>query len=287
MPSRYWGALFAAIGLALVAAGFGAYAVSLNEPREERHQTYRYAADKPLEFEPSVNPNAYPQPLEYREPCKEPKGRDESDLCAQWRAAKAGEDSAFWAQWGVWITGIGILGLLITIIQTRLALDRAKEANDIARKANALQLRPYLGLVDAHETDQRYPMTVTVLIQNLGQTPAIKIRTQVYWFVGVNALKDRRHSAYTKSFAMRDLVPGESCPCPIFHPFLKGDFDRDDLWHLDPESRGQAFASVVIEYSGFDEAPKFDACFDFVADFDERHACKLTPIYDLDYQQLK
>eukprot|EP01035_Chromulina_nebulosa_P036591 gene36591-49308_t len=154
-----------AIGLASTAFCLGAYVVALNKPHEERYQPYRYAADKPRDIDPALENKANAQPLEYREPCKEPKGRDESDLCAQWRAAKAGEQSAFWAKWGFGITALGIFGLIATIIQSRIALDRAREANTIAqdtakdaRRIGAAQAAGYLHVVPGSFIEPKKPL---------------------------------------------------------------------------------------------------------------------------------
>jgi len=156
--------------------GLGYYVAALNYPDEQRHQSYRYAADQPLDIDPAAASVPGTKPLEYREPCHNPKGRDESDLCAQWNAANAARDNAFWAKWGVWITGIGIIGLLITIVQGRMALERAHDANEIARESSERQLRAYImiepqGVNVPEDGLMRVPMDII----NNGQTPAYNL----------------------------------------------------------------------------------------------------------------
>jgi hypothetical protein len=132
--------------LILAIVGLWDHKQSLNYADEQGYQSYRYATDKPLEVDPSINDSANAKALEYREPCKYPKGRDESDLCAQWRAAKAAENSAFWAKGGFWVTIAGAAGLLVTIWQGRVALAKAAEANAITRKQFEASFKPWLSV---------------------------------------------------------------------------------------------------------------------------------------------
>lgn len=61
------------------------------------------------------------------------------DLCAQWKAADAAADSAWWA----WASGVA--GLL-SFVGVLGALGFAYDANRIARKTAKAQLRPYISL---------------------------------------------------------------------------------------------------------------------------------------------
>lgn len=141
--------IIAATGLAGIslAFGLGLYLASLNYPNEVRHQPYRYAADKPIEI---PAPGAIPgQAFEYREPCQNPKGNNESDLCAQWRAAKAAEESALWTKWGFWVGIGGMLGLFLTLFYTREAVKDTGDAtaamirqNEIAEAAQRPWVMP-------------------------------------------------------------------------------------------------------------------------------------------------
>ncbi|RYG54952.1 hypothetical protein EON80_31335 [bacterium] len=166
----------AGLSALITAWGSGYYLAALNYPQKERYQPYRDTANKPAPTDSAIRLDASPETFKYRAPCNDPKGRDESDLCAQWKSANAAQDSAFWAQWGVWITGIGIVGLLVTISQGRLALSRAREANDIARNNSERQLRAYItiepsGVNEAENGLLAVPMNVI----NNGQTPAYNL----------------------------------------------------------------------------------------------------------------
>lgn len=132
-------AAVAGVALLFITFGLGLYVGALNYPEQQRYQPYRYASDKPAEIDPTLPAGQVgAQPQEYRSPCSNPKGHDESDLCAQWRAAKAGEDSAFWAKWGFWIGLGGMIGLFWTLYYTRMAVEDTGHATDAMRESNAI-----------------------------------------------------------------------------------------------------------------------------------------------------
>ena len=83
------------------------------------------------------------------DPCYHQKNHDSADLCAQWRAAKAAEDSALWAERGFWITVIGSFLLLCQIVLTRKAVVDTGEATKAMVKQNELTFaaqRPWITL---------------------------------------------------------------------------------------------------------------------------------------------
>lgn len=207
MHGGYRSIVLAALGcLALICFGLGSYVSALNYPDEQRHQPYRYAADKPAEIDPAAAGNASAQALQYRSPCEEPKGKDESDLCAQWRAANAAEESAFWAKWGFWIGVVGSAFLLWQIMLTRQAVEDTSDATEAMRKANEIagaafeaQHRPYLAIdgfectsyekIKINGVDQGRGYTSHLLIKNAGNTPAIDVRvTSAHAFCGRGAI---------------------------------------------------------------------------------------------------
>jgi hypothetical protein len=137
--------------LLFVTFGLGVMAGALDDTHQQRYQSYRYAADKPLEPQSATAGNSKAQAFEYRTPCDRPKGKDESDLCAQWKSANAAEDSAFWTKLGFWVGVIGSALLLWQIMLTRQAVEDTSEAtvamrdaNEIARENMEKQLRAYL-----------------------------------------------------------------------------------------------------------------------------------------------
>ncbi|MDF8335084.1 hypothetical protein [Novosphingobium cyanobacteriorum] len=154
-------------------------------PRAQRYEAYRYAADKPVKLEPSGKTQNFAAEVEFRRPCEDPKGQGESDLCAQWRAANAAEDSAFWAMLAFWPTCFGVVGLIVTIMQSRLAIYRVEEANRIALTSQ----RPWLSLELGHEAmvhpgqhdggPQHRSFTFNISVKNYGERPAINANIAV------------------------------------------------------------------------------------------------------------
>lgn len=188
MPRGYRLFIIAALGfVALYSFGLGYYHATLNYPQEQRYQPYREAAAKISDIDPAISRPAGAKPFEYRTPCDEPKGKGESELCAQWRAAKAGEDSAFWAKWGFWIGVIGSSFLVWQIILTRQAVEDTtkatkamKKANRIAREANIRERRPWLkvGYIAIDDMMSIAPK-VTIDIVNTGRSTAVMISSHV------------------------------------------------------------------------------------------------------------
>lgn len=206
MPNGYRSLAFAALAAALlIAFGLGSYITGLPYP-QERYQTYQSShRDKGGALATITNVTAS---VVQRTPCQNPKSETESDLCAQWRAAKAAEKSADWTYYGVIASAIGISLLLWQIMLTREAVkdtgDATKamrEANSIARQAASMarsaefkanvkhrietnartaseqrQMRAYIsidpgGVNESHDGLSRLPYN----IKNSGQTPAFDL----------------------------------------------------------------------------------------------------------------
>lgn len=146
---------------------------------------YRFVADDPSGVKPA-NPTSRPS-LERRQPCANPRGHDEADLCAQWRAAVAAEQGAWAGVWsmrftvaGAIFSAFGLLALISTLQQGRRALARARKANRIADRASKNGLRAYLVFhIEVIEISLKVPspyIDVKFSIINTGQTPAKDIR---------------------------------------------------------------------------------------------------------------
>ena len=108
--------------------------------------------------------------------CSQRQYGSSADLCAQWKAADAASDSAWWA----WIAGIS------TVISTSavlIAIGLTYQANAIARDTAKRQLRAYVFLSDANGQGTishfRYavgePPHCMINIKNYGTTPAYKM----------------------------------------------------------------------------------------------------------------
>jgi hypothetical protein len=153
---------------------------------------------------PEYNPprpatgNAVVQTSKYREPCKDPKGNDESDLCAQWNAAQAASDAAQWAWWQMWLSALGVIGLAATLWfnfrALKIAEDQARETVDAlevaernaaaaaklaetAERTAERQLRAYISveaitLGDTKAIATKVSSALWIRIANFGETPA-------------------------------------------------------------------------------------------------------------------
>jgi hypothetical protein len=199
MSGSYRG-IAAAAGLAslLIVFGIGLLIGTLNYPDEQRHQEYRYTDKDITDTKIATRPDLS-KAKEYNAPCEKPYGKDESDLCAQWRAAKAAENSAFWTKWGVWIAVIGSSLLMWQIVLTRKAVQDTGEAtqamidaNKIARESAHAQIRAYLAVEHVKMRVTNVGMICDVSVKNVGESPATDIIAELR--IGVNVAKNPRFS---------------------------------------------------------------------------------------------
>lgn len=104
--------------------------------------------------------------------CQQGDDKRYSDLCAQWKAADAAADSAWWA-------AIGGFASAVSTILVLIALYLAFRSNGIARDTAKRQLRAYVALKQANLqqvcTVGMRPQIIAT-IQNTGQTPAHQLR---------------------------------------------------------------------------------------------------------------
>lgn len=166
-------ALIAALALAF-ALGF--YSSGLNYP-DQRYQPYQSGKNDKERTESSISDVA--TTIVKRTPCKQPQSESESDLCAQWRAAKAAEKSADWAVYGFWATLAGMALLTWQIMLTREAVNDTSEATAAMREANRIALlaqRPWLTVEIVPKALERKDAAIRcdidVNVKNLGQSVA-------------------------------------------------------------------------------------------------------------------
>lgn len=164
----------------LLAFGLGVYWQGLPQPKE-RYQPYQ-SSNKVEERAATTIADVAPSVVQ-RTPCNNPQSEGESDLCAQWRAAKAAEKSADWTKWGVIASIAGISLLLWQIMLTREAVKDTgdatlamQEANDLARKANdaaTATMRPRIIVTAGGErlVDKR-PWLI-IYVTNLGKEDCV------------------------------------------------------------------------------------------------------------------
>src|SRR5258708_4180130 len=90
-------------------------AATAHDKNADHNTKAAYRAERP-------NPKTAGAPLsaapagDYYRPCNQARQQSESDLCAQWHAADAAGQSAYWAQRQFWLSVIGFAGLLATLI---------------------------------------------------------------------------------------------------------------------------------------------------------------------------
>ena len=160
---------------------------------------------------PATEPAKAIEPPEYYQPCGKQGSEGNSDLCAQWQAAKAAGKAADWAWYQMWLSLAGIIGLGITLWfnfrALRLAEKEAKEtkdalviaetnaeavgrtahaafeANSIARESMHRQLRPFVYVAHPNITYHHMHSVefigdtaeVILYITNYGKTPAYNV----------------------------------------------------------------------------------------------------------------
>jgi hypothetical protein len=188
-------ALIAAFGWLILAASpvhkQDAAASNQAQPNSETAEALRNIASAIEEANKRPEPDAGCQP-----------GQDDrrSDLCAQWKAADAASDSAWWTKSTFWLAIVGTLiggGTLgaasyaawyakraaehteTGAIEAKRAANAAEETLSETRTANATSLRPYVVFTVVEEEDKS-PFTrqteLKYMVKNFGQTPATNVR---------------------------------------------------------------------------------------------------------------
>jgi hypothetical protein len=110
--------------------------------------------------------------LKYEAQCDPGDDKRYSDLCAQWKAADAAVDSAWWAARATWVGAVS--GVLVLI-----ALGFAFEANWISRDTAKRQLRAYVVArgIRLQVFEVGKPIKARITFFNCGQTPALELRS--------------------------------------------------------------------------------------------------------------
>lgn len=163
-------------------------------------------------------------PPGYTEPCQAGHDNRNSDLCAQWKAADAAEQSAFWTRVGTLI-GIATFGAAAVAAwfagrAAQYTKDGAIAANQAlaqAEQISKLELRAYLTVVP-DGINQLIGTTEAmghVLLQNVGKLPARNVSLFVYMEMSERNVdpKSRRSDFQTpegRSKTERVVHPGGS-----------------------------------------------------------------------------
>lgn len=246
-------AIFILTVLILVASS--AVSTVSDDADNQRYPEYTDTGSEKSEAETTGIPT-HAKPFRYRRPCEKPEGKDESDLCAQWRAAEAGENSALWTQRSVWVSIIGSIFLLWQISLTRKALaDTARataamiEQNRIAEAAQRawITIQPEFKVLRSNGESIQIGYCITY--KNVGSTGAYDISfmaaawpTLAYNDGDVDFWRDE-WSRTDKDQRKYSLVPGETFPIELHHEWR---WDEIPWSHDDPRKFLLQFHCVVF-----------------------------------------
>ncbi len=179
--------------------------------------------------------------------CQDGKDDLSSDLCAQWKAAIAANDSAVWTGRSFWLALLGTFIGGFTLVAAGFAAWYAKEAAkhtesgaiEASRAAKAaeealahekrmseLDFRPWLAvrveLEDILLADQFITFQFRFYIQNFGKSVAHNVvLTPGLFFMGIDDLESKienhRKNAATENIVSRTIIPNDSenLYCPI------------------------------------------------------------------------
>ena len=217
--------LAAVFGLTAFSIGAGYTFAELNNPEEQRYERYRYAPGDPDAAKAALADKT--QPIEYREPCKAPEGQNESDLCAQWKAARAAEAGALWAERGFWASVLSILGLGATILLTLKAVNAAARATEIAdAQLNQMrqEARAWLAITDEPQKvaiiQDSLRFYYVIRIQNVGSTVAhdVDLRHAVFDSEDPRKPIDRHVAKWSHHPAKKGaaIMPGETASATLW-----------------------------------------------------------------------
>lgn len=176
MPRGYWRIVIAALGVALLGAA--------NHPdakaQPEQAHAQQAIADSLSSIAAIYNEQAKwsERPNQETEPCDPGDDRRYSDLCAQWKAADAAADSAWWAAVSGYATAVSTLLVLV-------ALYIAFRSNWIARDTAKRQLRAYMSFqefrFEPYQRNGEQIWELQAIWINAGSTPALGVRMNVNW----------------------------------------------------------------------------------------------------------
>jgi hypothetical protein len=240
-----------AIGFGLVAflsLFLGAYCYAiLIDGREQQasEQTQHDSRADPRDSSTATTFSAYPDLK--KGACYEANNHDTADLCAQWRAAFAAEESARAAQQSLWLNVVGMglsafgLGaLLITIGQGRTALRRARKANRISEVTARRDLRAYVDFIGVrlaretnHPCEDGYEWVgVKVTLRNFGKSPAENVSILGSYSIGKSESTMVCLGDIIKE-GLGGITPTDFLRWKDFHPLPVGTYDKIQVKELE------------------------------------------------------
>ena len=197
------GALFSFIATLGAAALIFELGGSLGADEPHRYPHYRESSAQ-AQSAPAIAASDHSiKPFEEKEPCRNSGSRDESNLCATWRATYAAEQSARWTRWQAILAVVGIAGLGFTLWFNLEAWRQARQSEegtiaalgasqksadatarlvDVSEMTAKRQLRAYVAVSKISfkvKGDQGNSLIVSVYFTNMGRTPAYRVTHSV------------------------------------------------------------------------------------------------------------
>jgi hypothetical protein len=256
MSRGYWSLFIAAFGWVILSAQAPQPKAPAEQPEAARQPQGTAQPVRPIRVE-IVNQATEPQG--YQDPCSGTERDQNSDLCAQWTAAKGARDAAFYAWLQLGAAALGMLGLIATIMLTLRAVkasqDSAKAARDTldhARETSAAQLRPWVSIrVVAHKIarfgEAGLSFDYEIIFKNHGPTVArcYQVRQRLF-LPSPNEVYSQAVEEWWRGFEKPDpkgravLMPGEE---DVFQGWSR--INEDFIPYLDYEGK-KSFAAIVI-----------------------------------------
>lgn len=144
----------------------------------------------------------------YAANCDRPENREEADLCAQMRVAKAAENIAALGDRQIKLSYLELGALLLSLLALSVAAIVAVRALRMARDTARRQLRAYVFPIYAHIRDVRASRPTFVIdIKNFGQTPAYGLRVKTALQSGSHPLDTKLVPEVQSSIATAQLAP--------------------------------------------------------------------------------
>lgn len=182
MLRSYRHIVFALVGIALAGTS----------PPHQPDQNSNAAANHAQADVPTYQPYADL----HSERCYESGDHEAADLCAQWRAAYAAEETTGFAYWGNWISAVGALLSFTSIVLVLFALKQGSKANEIAEDTAKRQLRAYIATSDYQifrDPDELEKIRVVLICENLGETPAKDVTSTLFVLANSGTFSDAVH----------------------------------------------------------------------------------------------
>lgn len=188
----------------LIAAASVLLIAAASPPKQHSSTSQASAADhinSPLESAPGAQAIAPVETKKDENPCGAPQNHDRCELDVERKSAEAARDAAEWAKVQAIFSGLGILGLLVSLWFTRAATNAATAAGkdaekaiaiaernatavaeqvDVAREVSERHLRAYVGVASIKALSaSNDKFGAKLMLRNYGLTPAYKVAVKI------------------------------------------------------------------------------------------------------------